>query len=365
MADWKVSVEEVEIFEHPNADKMEIARVGMYGLVVGKGQYITGDKVIFVPKRSIIPPHFRDLFENAETGQTYLKGGHTVKSVRLRGELSEGVTIPFNRVRHILGVNSINDIPLEEDISEKLGIEEFTVYVPPQFVGKWSTTTATSFSRHDCENIRLYTNEFTEDEEIFAMEKIHGSQINVMFFPDGHIELSSKGIIGKGFIIDEEEGNVYWKALKNSGMIDIVQKTFPNRFVQMMGEVVPVQSGFDYGFSSEKPDILFFRLEVERERIGAKEVREKYPEIFSKWVPIIYEGPFNVDKLFEIANYEVIDGKKVKRMESVSGKRKHIAEGIVVEPVIPRLSNKGHFPLITKIISDAYAKKHETDDDIS
>lgn len=73
MADWKVSVEEVEIFEHPNADKMEIARVGMYGLVVGKGQYITGDKVIFVPKRSIIPPYFRDLLKMLKLVRHILK----------------------------------------------------------------------------------------------------------------------------------------------------------------------------------------------------------------------------------------------------------------------------------------------------
>lgn len=365
MADWKVSVEEVEIFEHPNADKMEIARVGTYGLVVGKDQYKNNERVIFVPKRSIIPTHFRDLFENSETGQTYLKGGHTVKSVRLRGELSEGVTIPFKRVRHILGVNSIEDIPVGEDISEKLGIEEFTVYVPPQYVGHWSTTTAEKFSRHDCENLRLYTKEFEEGEDIVVGEKIHGSQINVMFFPDGHIELSSKGIIGKGFIIDESEDNVYWQALHNSGMIDIVRKTFPGKFVQMMGEVVPVQSGFDYGYNSENPDILFFRLEIEHERFSAIQVRDMYPEIFAKWVPIVYEGKFDVDTLYDIANYEIINGKKVKRMESVSGKRKHIAEGIVVEPIIPRITKKGHFPLITKIISEAYAKKHETDDDIS
>lgn len=221
MADWKVSVEEVEIFEHPNADKMEIARVGMYGLVVGKGQYITGDKVIFVPKRSIIPPHFRDLFENAETGQTYLKGGHTVKSVRLRGELSEGVTIPFKRVRHILGVNSINDIPLEEDISEKLGIEEFTMYVPPQFVGKWSTTTAETFSRHDCENIRLYVKEFEEGENIVVTEKIHGCKIYETL-----VDTLEYGLLPIGKIVEDkmvihvksyniETNTIEWKEIEN------------------------------------------------------------------------------------------------------------------------------------------------------
>lgn len=365
MADWKVSVEEVEIFEHPNADKMELARVGMYGLVVGKGEYVTGDRVVFIPKRSVIPACFRDLYDKANSDESYLKGGHTVKSVRLRGELSEGVVIPFKRIRHILGVNSIEDMEIGIDISEKLGIEEFQIYIPPQFVGNWSIATSNTFSRHDCENIRLYTKEFAEKENILVTSKIHGSQINIMFLADGKIELSSKGMIGKNFIIDEADDNIYWKALYNSGIIDIVKEKFPGKFVQMMGEVVPVQKGFTYGFNSERPDILFFRLEIEGERFSAIQVREQFPDIFEKWVPVIYEGEFDVDFLYDIANYETIDGKKVKRMEGISGKRLNIEEGIVVEPVIPRLSKKGHFPLITKIISDAYAKKHETDDDIS
>lgn len=363
MSDWKVSVEEIEVFPHPNADKMELARVGTHGLVIGKGQYQTGDKVIFAPKRSIVPKYLRDCYENEETGASYLKGGHTVKSVRLRGELSEGVVVPFKRVRHILGVNSIDELNVEEDLSEQLGFEEFTVYVPPQYVGTWATTKATSYSRHDVENIRLYTNEFEESETVIGTSKVHGSQINIMFHEDGTVELSSKGIIGKGFIIEESEDNVYWKALHNSGMIKIVQKLFPGKFVQIMGEVVPVQQGFTYGYSD--PDILFFRLEVDRERIGVSEVREKYPEIFEKWVPIIYEGPFDIDTLIDVANYEMFEGKKVKRMESISGKRLHIDEGMVVEPVVPRLSKKGHFPLLCKIITNAYAKKHETDEDMS
>lgn len=363
MADWKVSVEEIEIFPHPNADKMEIARVGTHGLVVQKGQYVSGDRVIFAPKRSIVPAYLRDCYENSETGQTYLKNGHTVKSIRLRGELSEGVVIPFNRVKYILNTVKIEDLPLEEDLSEKLGFEEFTVYVPPQYVGTWATTKATSYSRHDCENIRLYTQEFEENETVFAVEKIHGSQINILIHEDETVELSSKGIIGKGFIIEESEDNVYWKALHRSGIVDLVKKHFPGKFVQVMGEVCPVQSGFDYGYTD--PDILFFRLEIDREIIGIPVIRDSYPDIFEKWAPILYEGPFDIDKLFEIANKDNVKGQLVKGMETVSGKRKHIREGVVVSPEIPRLSKKGRFPLFCKIISDAYAKKHETDDDMS
>ena len=39
MAEFKVSAERVELFPHPNAERLEIARAGEFGFVVGKGQY--------------------------------------------------------------------------------------------------------------------------------------------------------------------------------------------------------------------------------------------------------------------------------------------------------------------------------------
>lgn len=209
-----------------------------------------------------------------------------------------------------------------------------------------------------------YDLEIKDNHNFFANGiLVHNSQINILFHEDGVVELSSKGIIGKGFIIEESEDNVYWKALHKSGMIDFVKTTFPGKFVQLMGEVVPVQSGFTYGYND--PDILFFRLEVDSEIIGIPEVRDNYSELFAKWAPILYEGPFDIEKLYEVANKDEIKGQLVKGMETVSGKRLHIREGVVVSPAVPRLSKKGRFPLFCKIISEAYAKKHETDDDMS
>lgn len=221
MSDWKVSVEEIEVFPHPNADKMELARVGTHGLVVAKDQYKTGEKVIFAPKRSVVPKYLRDCYENDQTGESYLKGGHTVKSVRLRGELSEGVVIPFKRVRHILGVGSIDDLVLEEDISERLGFEEFTVYIPPQYVGTWATTKATKYSRHDVENIRLYTKEFTEGELVYGTAKVHGCKIYetlVDTFEYGKLQIGQiveekLDVHVKSFNVDTQE--IEWKSIEN------------------------------------------------------------------------------------------------------------------------------------------------------
>jgi hypothetical protein len=90
MSNWKVSKEKIELFVHPNADSLEIGKVGSYQVVVQKGLYNTGDEVIFAPEKSILTGDIKQEFEK------YLSGSdkNRVKAVRLRNEISSGIIIP-------------------------------------------------------------------------------------------------------------------------------------------------------------------------------------------------------------------------------------------------------------------------------
>lgn len=90
MATWKVAKDKIKIFEHPNAEKLEIGLVGQFQVVVQKGMYQDGDEVIFIPAKSLLPD------EVAEPYRAYLVGANKnrVHSTRLRGELSMGVVYP-------------------------------------------------------------------------------------------------------------------------------------------------------------------------------------------------------------------------------------------------------------------------------
>jgi molybdopterin-binding protein len=67
----------------------------------------------------------------------------------------------------------------------------------------------------------------------------------------------------------------------------------------------------------------------------------------TNWVPLLYEGAFNIDKIVPFC-------EKLK-YETVSGRQLHIAEGGVIVPVVPRRSAE-RFDLQLKVISKAYAK---------
>ena len=54
--DFAVTTQRItSITPHPNADRLEIAHVLGYQCVVRKGLFSTGDLVVYIPERSLVP----------------------------------------------------------------------------------------------------------------------------------------------------------------------------------------------------------------------------------------------------------------------------------------------------------------------
>lgn len=335
MAEWKVSKEEITLFVHPNADALEIARVGTYALVVQKGLYQDGDVIVMAPKGALLPP------EIAEPFQDYLSGGSRVKEVRLRGELSQGIVLPLDVVRKY--VPDIDTLPFGEDVSEKLGIREYIPPVPSELQGRVERLQVelgidATIIKFDVDNYRINTQEFQEGEEVLITEKVHGSQLNAISF-NGKIVVSSKGILKQGLVLHESEGNAYWKALRNSGMYDfLLARENQEEVVQVVGELIPCQGGYDYGQTESTMRVFEYSVN------GVPQVYDTLPQFVKDlWVPILYRGAFSED----------VAVSHSKGMETVSGKQRHIREGCVVTPIVPRHKRRGGW-LRLKLINPKY-----------
>lgn len=68
------------ITPHPNADRLEVATVLGWQVVVPKGRYRAGDKVVWFPPDAIVPKEHSDRFGVTQ----YLANGR-MKCARLRG----------------------------------------------------------------------------------------------------------------------------------------------------------------------------------------------------------------------------------------------------------------------------------------
>ncbi len=363
MSNFKVSKEKIELFTHPNADSLELGKIGSYQVVVQKGLYKNGDDVVFAPEKSVLTGQLKTEYEK------YLIGPNSdrVKAVRLRGEISSGIIIP----RQLIA--DFDSIVAGDDVSEQLGITKYEPPIPVELAGKVKTFDMPFVGSHDCEQANVYVNNLIDGERVIITEKVHGSQFILAHnIPTNETIVSSKGLLKDGFTIEETESNSYWAAAKNDDIINLIRLNWSDDVVvQIFGEVIPVQAGYAYG--QTKPTVRLFDIRINGESLPY----DLAPVAFRNlWVPVIYDGVINLDKK-EIVIYsdpeknihktktdfllpkEIVDLCKGK--ELVSGKSLHIREGVVLRPYIDRYAKDGT-KLRLKIINPAYK---ESGDEIS
>lgn len=346
MAEWAVIADRIALFSHPNADALLLGRVGHFQVVVAKSNdYQDGDIVVFAPERSVLPEDLRAHYVNSETGLSYLTGSDhdRVQRVRLRGEYSEGVTIDGAWVLAKLGLFSVDQIPLDTDLSAVLGITKYEPPIPMHMAGDVEPLQITQWHQHDVEQWGIYAEEFQVGEMVNVTEKLHGSQTIVYVGADGSEIITSKGLSGKGLVLKPSETNVYWQAVRNLNLFARLRDHFPGQDVQAFGEVIPVQKGFSYG--QTRPVLRLFRVVVDGRELASAEIPSA---LWPEWVPTLYAGPFDRETITSLA----------KGMEQVSGRNLHIREGIVISPAIPRRASKG-FPLYLKVINPKFKDSEE------
>ena len=123
----------------PNADAIEKIRVLGWWVVVKKGDHKPGDKVVYCEIDSLLPerPEFEFLrpssFKPAQTdpaGGATLPAGFRIKTVKLRGQVSQGICFPLS----ILPPGA----PTDEgaDVTDLLGVLKWEPPLPVGMSGK-------------------------------------------------------------------------------------------------------------------------------------------------------------------------------------------------------------------------------------
>lgn len=343
MSTFKVTLEKLRIMEHPNADALELAEVGLYRAVVRKGEFKTGDYALYIPEQAILPPEL--LEELGLTGKLAGKDKNRVKAVRLRGELSQGIVCRPAALRgdpdlvKLLDDDGAPTIP-QPDYADLLGI---TKWVPPIPVGMaGDVEAAPNLLRWiEIENIKRYPTMFEPGEEVVATEKIHGTCFLLTYdVEEDKVLVTSKGMGGKNLALKESDSNLYWRAARRFDLKNLAREiadAFNFGRVGLFGEVFgkgvqDLHYGRDAGhdgtlgfalFDAMVQDpygdtrflsAAFFNTNVKN---AAFKARAMVPT-----APVLYEGPYDYDLLAKLA-----EGK-----ETISGRELHVREGLVVRP---------------------------------
>lgn len=349
MSQFECPVVRVTIEPHPNADAIEIARIGGFQSIVKKGQFKTGDLAVYLPEAAVLPEWLlKQLgFWNELNNVGTLNGSakNRIKAVKLRGILSQGVlfpTRPYSETEVLVdsapheGNQGAGIVAIGGDASGCLGVTKYEPTIPAQMAGRAIGANMAITHNYDFENIKKNTSLFDEGEEVVMTEKIHGTLLQICLVPPseadekyycGRVVITSKGLGGRGIILDHnDESNVYAEVCKKfdllEKMLDLASLNAGVPIV-LFGEVYGTGIQ-DLGYSSCLSFRAFDMCQGVRDQAKfAPYDRFRYimDNMGIARVPELYRGPYSQEALLAHT-----DGS-----ETISGKSGHIREGVVVK----------------------------------
>ncbi|MGW1286556.1 RNA ligase (ATP) [Streptomyces sp. NPDC002586] len=345
MSTLRVTAEVLTVHEHPNADALELAQVGLYRAVVAKGAYRTGEAAVYIPEQSVLPPGLIE--ELGLTGRLAGGAANRVKAVRLRGELSQGIVC---RPKELADVDLARAAAEGTDFAERLGITKWVPPIPPTMNGDVESAPEL-LPWVDIENIQRYPDIFTPGEPVVLTEKLHGSACLLTYVADeGRVYVSSKGFGAKSLALQEDPRNLYWRAVRGHGVAEaaagLCERLGATR-IGIFGEVfgAGVQD-LSYGADGRRETLGYAAFDVSAEVDGAVRWLDAAELLEGRLpvVPRLYAGPYDIERVLEFAS-----GR-----ETVSGQGLHLREGVVIRPAVERYSAVTGGRAIAKAVSPAY-----------
>lgn len=364
MATFEARVYRLTIEEHPNADALELARVGDYRSIVRKGQFKTGDLGVYIPEAAVLPEWLIERL--GLVGKLAGKKKNRVKAVKLRSILSQGLIYPV----YVDGISGDHYVAgeLECDreyvnegsvVTEFLGITKYEPPIPVHMSGEVFNAHGMTL-KYDIENFKRYPDVLEEGEDVIMTEKLHGTWCCFGYHPDApHHIITSKGLSDKGlaFKLNEQNtNNLYIRALDGTApgpdgtggnVLDRAHDFFGyDQPFYVLGEVFG-QGVQDLHYGATSPQFRVFDIYIgepgQGRYVDADQIQSICTALGVQMVPTIYVGPFSKEAMERLTN-----GK-----ETVSGSEANIREGVVIKPKEERYDTElGR--VILKSVSEAY-----------
>lgn len=135
----------IDIKPADNADSLEIARINNWQCVVQKGIHSVGDNVLFFETDSFLPEHplfefLRDSsYKEMEDEHGNKFGGFRIKTIKLRGNVSQGLVLPLNtetvNAFYLSTGFFVDQFPVGQDLTQILSVELYEPPIPDELKG--------------------------------------------------------------------------------------------------------------------------------------------------------------------------------------------------------------------------------------
>eukprot|EP01059_Diplonema_ambulator_P030712 TRINITY_DN5361_c0_g1_i1.p1 TRINITY_DN5361_c0_g1~~TRINITY_DN5361_c0_g1_i1.p1 ORF type:complete len:367 (+),score=96.68 TRINITY_DN5361_c0_g1_i1:48-1103(+) len=265
-----------EIKPHENADRLEVAVIRGWETVVGKGDFIEGDKVVFLEVDAIIP---EAVLEGRKELEPMRKNKFRVKTIRLRGVISQGLCLPCD----ILPERP-EGYPEGTDVTEILGLTKHEViddnmkFPGSRQLGNFPETVP----KTDLKRVQNITKVIPKlvGRAFCVTEKVDGASVTV---------LKEKGVVkvcSKNIMVSEE--SKYGVAVKRLGIEEKLAEMGLDD-IALQGELVgPTVSGNRYRL--KHLTIYFFSVynPTTESYLTTHEAISLIKSLDLQWVPIVH-----------------------------------------------------------------------------
>ena len=231
----------VDISPIENADKIVCATVLGWKCVTQKSNnFKPGDLVIYLEVDSLVPYTSWSYFL-FEAGKT--EGKKKIKTIRLRGQVSQGLILPIDEVVDTGYCGSPEcpiimvpggSISLEEgaDLTELLGIEKWEPSIPAQLQGICKSTFPSWIPKTDETRLQAWPWILRELEgkEVICTEKLDGCSMTV------YVRNNEFGVCSRNIDLLESVGNSFWKIARTLDLENKLKSL--NRNIAFQGELI-------------------------------------------------------------------------------------------------------------------------------
>ena len=200
-----------------NADKIVAYRIGGWWVIDSKDKYQVGDIVVYCEPDSWVPHELAPFLSKGKEPREF-EGvkGERLRSVKLRGQLSQGLLLPTSVLNFT--ENKFDDSEIGNDVSERLGVLKWEAPVPACLAGDARGMFPSAVPKTDQERIQNLSSKLNElsTHSYEVTEKLHGSSCTLWLDDEADFHVCSRNLDLK-----ETESNSYWKAARK---YDVEQK---------------------------------------------------------------------------------------------------------------------------------------------
>lgn len=348
-----------EFKKHPNADRLNLAKVLGWQCVTAEN-YEVGDLVVYIQIDTTVP--------KAEWSEFLFKGDEErarIKSIKLRGEISQGLILPPSVLRgeHFFNLhkdkdgewvyrvmNGYNVLYEGQDVSGALGVEKFFKPIPAslagEVVGDFPSHLVPKTDEERLQNVPDVLKEL-KGKRVYISAKMDGTS-GTFIKENGKLRVCSRNLELK-----ENEKNSFWRVARK---YDLENKMKDGEVIQ--GEIVG--PGIQKNTSGEKDiDMYVFNHGNIHGRTydGYWGVALFCDRTGTKMVPLVEWIELDPKNNVNGFQYETVE-ELLELADSVKYSNGTQVEGIVIRPIEEMYSETLKGRMSFKVISNNYAVKH-------